>query len=136
MILLLIAAILPHDTAIREHVDALEVQDFYSWSPVEHENGDVSHELKFVFTQILFRKWNDRTLTHEIEAWRMAKPGMDIHFVNATGLYEFRFEDSNVSRIVTTRSLSVTSSDFDSELNERSTFPKEHRRDLLRRKAQ
>lgn len=131
-LLLTILAILPIDSAVREHFDQIEIQDVFGWSAKELENGDTTHELKFTFTQILFRNWNDHTGTHEIEAWKMCKPPLTPHYSHARGLWEIRFFDGDTERIITTRSLVETSSDFDSEVTERASYPKENRRDLRR----
>lgn len=131
ILLALLFCILPFDTAARERVDQIEVQFTFSWSACEAENGDVDYHLKPVFVQLLFRRWNGEA--HVIEAWRMAKPTMVYQFVHSRGVHEIRWFDGDVERVVETKSMVYSSSDFDSEVQERSQWPREHRRDLLRR---
>jgi hypothetical protein len=134
VILFLLIAILPHDTAARNTFDVCEVQDVWQWSCVEQENGDTDYVLKPVFCQLLFRRWDERTEQHVIEAWRMAKPNMAYQFSHAKQRHEIRWYDGDLERVVEVKSMRYSSSDFDSELRERETHPKEHRTDLKGRK--
>ena len=133
MLLLALISLLPHDSAARDTFDVIEVQQTYSWCGIEQENGDVDYVLKPTFTQLLFRRWDRDRGEHVIEAWRMAKPTMVYGYVHSRGVHEIRWFDGDVERVVETKSLVRSAADFDSELIERVTFPKEHRRDLMRR---
>lgn len=133
MLLLALLSLLPHDTAARDTFDVIEVQQTYSWCGIEQENGDVDYVLKPTFTQLLFRRWDRDRGTHVIEAWRMAKPTMAYGYVHSRGVHEIRWMDGDVERVVETKSLVHSAADFDSEVFERTSFPKEHRRDLMRR---
>lgn len=132
MILLLLLSILPHDTAIRERVDQVEVQQSFSWCGREQENGDVDYVLKLTFCQILFRRWDRDRGEHVIEAWRMAKPAMQYGYSHSRGVHEIRWFDGDIERCVETKSLVYSAADFDSELIERNSWPKEWRTDLLK----
>tara|TARA_R110000868_G_scaffold192012_2_gene436291 strand:+ start:1170 stop:1577 length:408 start_codon:yes stop_codon:yes gene_type:complete len=132
MILLAILSILPHDTAARERFEQIEIQQAYSWCGSERENGDIDYNLRLTFTQILFRRWDYERGEHVIEAWRMAKPGMVYGYSHAKQVHEIRWFDGEIERVVETRSLVHSAADFDSEVQERSTYPREWRRDLRR----
>lgn len=137
MLLLALLSILPHDTATRDTFDVCEVQQVYSWceKPRQHDLQDQEFVLRPQFVQLLFRRWNDRTGTHEIEAWRMAKPTMQYGYVHSRGVHEIRWFDGDVERVVETKSLVHSAADFDSEVLERATFPREWRTDLRRMKG-
>jgi hypothetical protein len=128
MLLLALLSILPHDTASRDTFDVAEINHVHSWSAINHENGDVDHELKYTFTQILLRRWNGEQ--HVIEAWRMQKPGMQPTYSHTSGRYELRWHDGQTERVIYARSLGETSADFDREVTERNCHPKEWRREL------
>lgn len=132
MLLLAILSLLPHDTALRERVDQVEVQQVYSWCGKEQENGngDVDYHLRLTFTQLLFRRWNGNE--HVIDAWRMAKPDMKYQFSHARQVHEIRWFDGDKERCVETKSIVYSAADFDSEVQERTTHPKEWRRDLIK----
>jgi len=130
MIALLLLSILPHDTAARDTFDVCEVQDFWQWACVEQKNGDTNYVLKPVFTQLLFRRWDERTQQHVIEAWRMASPKMAYGYSHARERHQIQWFDGQVERIVEVKSMRYSSSDFDSELTERNQHPKEMRREL------
>jgi hypothetical protein len=135
MILIALLCILPHDTCARERCDQIEVQQVFSWCGREHENGDVDYVLKPTFTQLLFRRFDDRQGTHVIEAWRMAKPAMAYQFVHSRGVHEIRWMDGELERCVETKSMVYSATDLDSEVSERTQHPKENRRDLVRLKG-
>jgi hypothetical protein len=135
MILLALLCILPHDTCARERIDQIEVQQVFSWSGCEKENGDVDYHLKPTFTQLLFRRWDRNRGEHVIEAWRMAKPEMKYQFVHARGVHEIRWFDGQVERVVETKSMVYSATDLDSEVSERTQHPKENRTDLVRLKG-
>jgi len=126
--ILLLLSLLPIDTATRETVDQLEVSHVYHWSQITHENGDTDFELKPVFTQLLFRRWNGTD--HVIEAWRMQKPGMQPTYSHALGCHELRWIDQGKERVIRARTLSESSADYDPELTERTELPREMRREL------
>ncbi len=132
MLLLTLIAILPIDPVIREHVDQIEIQNFYNWHPIEHDKG-TDFELRLTFQQILFRRFDWHTAQHQIEAWRMTKGDVYPVYVAAKGHYELRFRDGDVERVVTTNSVVYSSSDGDSELLERALWPKETRTDLAKK---
>ena len=132
MIALLLLCVVPHDTASRDTFDVAEVQDVWQWSCVEQENGNTDYVLKPVFCQLLFRRWDERTEQHVIEAWRMAKPNMAYQFSHARNVHEIRWFDGDLERVVEVKSMRYSSSDYDSEVVERNSFKKEMRRDLLR----
>lgn len=131
---LLIAAsllsVVPHDTTMRESFDVIEVNNFYSWKQREHENGDIDFVLEPVFTQLLFRRWQEHTGTHEIAAWRMAKDGMQPQFNHALGCWECRWIDSGVDRVIQARTCVESDCDIDKEVSERERFPREKRAEL------
>jgi hypothetical protein len=132
-VIFLLLCILPHDTIARERCDQIEVQQVYSWSGCEKENGDVDYVLKPMFTQILFRRFDEKQGTHVIEAWRMAKPTMAYQFSHARGFHEIRWMDGELERCVETKSMVYSATDLDSEVSERTQHPKEWRRDLRRK---
>lgn len=133
MIALLLFCILPHDSAARDTFDVIEVQQMYSWCGSEKENGDVDFVLKPVFTQLLFRRWSYERGEHVIEAWRMVKPSMVYGYSHAKGVHEIRWMDGEIERVVQAKAMKYTAADFDSELVERSSYPKEWRKDLRRK---
>lgn len=135
MIALLLFCILPHDSAARDTFDVCEVQQMWQWSGCEKENGDVDYHLKPVFTQILFRRWDRERCEHVIEAWRMAKPSMVYGYSHAKQVHEIRWMDGEIERVVQCRSVVHSAADFDSEVQERASYPREWRTDLRRMKG-
>lgn len=133
MLLLALLSILPHDSAARDTFDVIEVQQMFSWCGSEKENGDVDYHLKPVFTQLLFRRWNGEA--HVIEAWRMAKPSMVYGYSHAKQVHEIRWMDGEIERVVQAKAMKYTAADFDSEVLERTSWPREWRTDLRRMKG-
>ena len=135
MIALLMLCVVPLDSCARDSFDVVEVQAFYSWCGSEQENGDVDYHLKPVFCQLLFRRWDYERGEHVIEAWRMVKPSMAYQYVHSRGVHEIRWFDGEIERVVQCRSVVFSAADFDSEVQERVSYPREWRRDLVRMKA-
>jgi len=135
MLLALILCIAPVDSCARDTFDQIEIQAVYSWceKPRSKVLEDQEFVLKLTFTQILLRNWCDRTGTHEIDAWRMAKPCMAYQRTN--GVHEIRWIDGSVERVVRTKSLVYSATDLDSEVHERERYPKEIRRELTALRA-
>jgi hypothetical protein len=131
--LLLILAILPHTPVVREHVDAIE------WNIAFHETAeDDPLQYRVTFIQVLFRNFKPHGET-EIDAWRIvhrgpvedgARTNMYPQFNHALGLWEMRWFDGDVQRIVTAKSFYTTHTLGDPEVWERERFPKEKRREL------
>lgn len=148
---LLIAAsllsVVPHDTAVRESVDVVEVNNFFD------QDG------KYVFTQLIFRDWCEAADCHQIRAWRMVKPRqtppIEQPFVDeisevakcdlrwrsfAThgpmlpreldGKFVCHWLDGEVERVITARECRETYTVHDPEVSERESLPKEKRAEL------
>lgn len=141
----------PHDSAIREHFDQIEVNHF--WSETTCDTDPLQYRL--TFCQVLFRRWHPETGEHEIEAWRMLKPfaiedrleglpseisqplrqrtNMFPEWNHTTKRYSMRWLDNDVLRIVTADSVIVTNTLFDAEIVERERYGKEKRAELRKR---
>lgn len=126
MLLLAILAILPHESAARESCDRITVNSFY----------DDNRTL--VFDQLLFEDWQgDR---FQLRGWRMVKwlvgpnrePKADMlpRLNQLTGLYECRWIDGDVERVITAPVVSYSRTTHDPELTDREVLPKEMRREL------
>lgn len=124
--LLALLAILPHETAVRESCDRITVNSFY----------DDNRTL--VFDQLLFEDWQgDR---FQLRGWRMVKwlvgpnrePKADMlpRRNQLTGLYECRWIDGDVERVITAPVVSYSRTVYDVELADREFLPKEMRREL------
>jgi hypothetical protein len=153
ILLLLIAAILPHDGTLRDNVDQIEVNHFFA------DDG------KYVFSQLLFRDWSDHTERFQLRAWRMARPvvhpmpedplagevsevaGFNVQLRPAispsvalpkeiNGRYVCHWFDGGHERIVTAPICKETYTLFDPELEDRAYLPKEKRAELRRFKAE
>lgn len=129
LILILIAAVLPHDTALRESCDRITVNSFYD------------DQARLVFDQLLFEDWDGDAGRFQLRAWRMVRwIGGDKHsvpsamvlprFNHATGNYECRWMDGEVERVVRAPIVQRTQTQYDPELAEREFLPKEKRREL------
>lgn len=154
MLLLLILSALPNPDVRREHFDLIEVNVVY----VETCETDAwPLEYKPIFTQVIFRRWEWDTASHEIHAWRMLQAVKDpakmlpieqqhklkllpqrnrsvMHpeYNHALGCWEMRWQDGDVHRIVTADSYVETHSVGDREIEERERWPMSFRRELLK----
>lgn len=115
----------PSQDVRREHYDVIEANTVY-FETAECDKYPL--EYKPQFTQMLFRNWEDSTGQMEIHAWRMVKgfPNPDeslpsdlrtlperqrTHMYverNAAGLWEMRWLDGDVLRVVTADSYVTT----------------------------
>ena len=122
----MLLAILPHESAARESCDRLEVNSFYD------------SDRTLVFDQLLFYDWAGER--YQLRSWRMVKwlvgpnrePRADMlpRLNHATGLYECRWIDGDVERVITAPVVSYSRTTYDVELTEREFLPKEMRREL------
>lgn len=151
LFLLLIAAYLPPAPGVvRDRVSVIEQNIVYG----EDSEGPLTH--KPIFTQYLFRDWNDQTQNHEIIAWRMLtsfpveespeqpteagpyitrkRTLMAVTKNQQTGLYELRWFDNGTERIVEAKTFNETMTLGDPEVEERDVWPKEKRRELRKGK--
>jgi hypothetical protein len=157
MILFLLLTVLPIDTALRESVEQIEVNHFFSV-----DDG------KFMFSQLLFRDWNSHAGRFDIRAWRMMKPGamqpipagpfdwevaeaskgdwspayasyapspMVPTYSHEMRHWEVRWMDGEIERVITSPVLKTTFTIYDPELTERALLPKEKRTELRRKPA-
>lgn len=133
MLTLLLIAILPHTPIAREHVDAIE------WNIAFNETcEDDPLPYRVTFIQVLFRRFKPHGET-EIDAWRIVQRGpvedgartnMYPEFNHSIGLWEMRWMDGDVQRIVTADSFYTTYTLGDPEVQELERFRREDRREL------
>lgn len=130
MFLLILALLCSHpQSPAPERVDVIELQEFWDW----RLSDDKPPRLEFVFTQVVFRRWNERTLNHEIVAWWMQR----------NGKCEKRFPDPRYNHVrevwqvtnehgvtVEAPTLHHWAGDFDIEAAERERWPSEKRQGL------
>lgn len=111
----LLLSIIPLDMPVRDSVDMVEVNAFYD------ENG------KEVFQQLIWWNWNRSECQFDICDWRLVKDPKQIP-LHGTSV----FWDGQVLREVSARSVRRTWTQYDPELTERATLPKEQRKELTR----
>jgi hypothetical protein len=63
----------------------------------------------------------------------MAKPTMQYGYVHSRGVHEIRWCDGEIERVVQAKAMKYTAADFDSEVIERTQYPREWRTDLRRK---
>lgn len=116
-------ALTPTDTAVVDRVDCVEVNHFFD------EHG------KRIFDQAIYYDWNPYEGRYVVVAWRIIKSRdmLPIHD-HQRGDWFAVWHDSldDVLREVRTRSVRETRTQYDPELIERETLPKEERRELSR----
>jgi hypothetical protein len=118
---LILIAVLPSDTAAREHVDLIEANSFYD---------DMG---RLVFDQLLFFDWSHNDGRYQLRAWRMVKNQSQFPtFSEARQRYECRWMDGDLERVVSSKAVRRSFTQFDPELTERSHLAKEQRRELQR----
>lgn len=111
----LLLSIIPLDMPVRDSVDIVEVNAFYD------ENG------KEVFQQLIWWNWNRSECRFDVCDWRLVKNPKQIP-LHGTSV----FWDGQVLREVSARSVRRTWKQYDPELTERATLPKEQRKELTR----
>lgn len=111
MIFLLLFAILPNDLVVQEQCDVIEVNHFYD------DQG------RHVFDQVIFYDWCVGHNRHMVADWRLIK-NETYRPINGKIL----FYDQETIRKVTAKSQRETWTQYDPELVERETLPKEKRR--------
>jgi hypothetical protein len=158
LLALLLTYLPPSQDVRREHYHVIEQNTVFN----ETDECDKWPLLyKPTFTQFLFRHWEPSTGQMEIHAWRMlkgypveeresfegypeeiaaelakqplrARTTMAVE-KNAAGLWEMRWLDGDVLRIITADSYVRTQTVGDVEVEERSRFDKSLRRELRRK---
>lgn len=114
---------LEHNVAF-DTVDVIEINHFYD------ENG------RHVFDQAIFYDWCGVECRHQVRAWRLVKTPNQIPALNHTrGLYEATWQDGDVLRKIHAGSVRETWTQYDPELVERTSLPREQRRELHRPKV-
>ena len=115
LLLLLTMAILPRESAVRESCDVVELNHFYD------DNG------RKVFDQVIFYDWDGAR--HQVRDWRLVKDPSQLPQRDwESGEYVALFCDKSVLRQVRAASLRETWTQYDPELIERQSLPKEQRR--------
>lgn len=120
----LLLSILPTDGIVRETVDIVEVNHFYS----ETDDPDFPLTHKYCFSQVLFWRWNHREGRHEVHDWRMAKQvSVMPQFNESRQIYQCWFCDNGIIRVVESLSVRETHTGHDPEITDREVLPKEKR---------
>lgn len=138
LLLILLACLPPSQDVRREHFDVIEQNTVFNETCDEDKFPLI---YKPTFTQILFRRWEPSTGQMEIHAYpeeiaaELAKQPLRQRTSmavekNAAGLWEMRWLDGDVLRVVTADSYVETATVGDVEVEERARFPKEYRREL------
>ncbi len=117
---ILLLSIVPHDIALRDSVDAIELNHFFD------EHG------RLVFDQIIFKSWDGTR--DQVRAWRLVKQPNQIPTRDPAGGYSVMWMDGEDVRRVWARSYTETWTQWDVELVEREILPQEKRRQLTVRK--
>lgn len=117
--------IVPPELTVREHVDCIEANSFYS------EKGEL------VFDQAIFYDWCNCGERFSVRAWRMVKvPSMWPERDWDRGGYSMLWIDGDVLREVRAHSYRRTWTQRDPELIDREWLPRERRKELTRRGAE
>jgi hypothetical protein len=135
-LLLLLFTVLPRQLEIVDRFDVFETNHYHATCDTE---GELSH--KYVFTQLLCLNWNHETLNHQCEAWKMVTSKMDEwklsrdpilvpRYDHARRVWVVIYNDGDVIRRIEAKSYRISNTDFDPEVEERTTWPKEKRTDL------
>jgi hypothetical protein len=112
---------MPRDTVAREACDLTEVNSFYD---------DMG---RLVFDQLLFFDWSHESGRYQLRAWRMVKNQSQLPtFSEARQRYECRWMDGDLERVVSSKAVRRSFTQFDPELTEREFLAKEQRRELQR----
>jgi hypothetical protein len=111
----------PHETAIEQHVDLIEVNHFHD------ECG------KHVFDQLIFYDWCSRYCRNQVVAWRLIKSPAQLPIRDwKRGDYVCTWNDNGLLRSVRASSLRESWTQYDPELLEREILPLSERRELAR----
>jgi hypothetical protein len=126
-ILLILLGILPHEGAVYDTVDCMEINHFYD---------DAGRK---VFEQVIFWdyditvtvKGEDYYLDEAVRAWRLIKHPSQVPFHDhAANTWSAIWYDGDVLRHVSAKTVTETWTQYDRELSNRQLLPKEHRADL------
>ena len=109
------------ETVARDEVDLVELNHFYD------DNG------KHIFDQLIFYDWSGEESRFQVRAWRLIKSPSQMPQRNwKSGEYESVWHDGDVLRKIYAASFRETWTQYDPELVERSSLPREQRRELHR----
>lgn len=116
-------AITPPPEPIRERCDVIEVNSFYD------DSG------RLVFDQVIFYDWSPDDCRYQVRAWRLVKrPSQIAAWDWQRGEWVATWSDGEYGdgalRVVSAQSFRRTWTQYDPELVERETLPKERRREL------
>jgi hypothetical protein len=112
------------EVVARDEVDLVEINHFYD------ENG------KHVFDQLIFYDWSAEQSRFQVRAWRLVKSPTQLPQRNwQRGEFEAVWHDGDVLRKIHAFSTRETWTQYDPELIERSSLPREQRRELHKPRA-
>lgn len=115
----LLTGIIPVETTVRESVDLVELNHFFD------ERGEL------VFDQVIFYDWSATDARYNVRAWRQVKVPEQLPERDwAAGGYRVLWQDGEQLRLVVSRSIRETWTQYDPELVEREYLPRERRKDL------
>lgn len=130
LIAALLLAIIPQSDMPTDRVDVIELNHFYN------------SEAKHVFSQWLLLDWNENKSRHDIVEWAMCRtkvikdgktfPHCRNEVVATKNGWRLEFLHNGVLRCVFADQFRETFTQFDREVAERETLPKELRRGLSR----
>ena len=121
-VLVAICGLSPQEDVASEQVDLVEVNHFYD------DQG------RHVFDQVIFYDWADGHGRHMVRAWRLVKNPAQLPQRNWTdGTYTALWYDNDVLRKVRAKAMRESWTQYDPELIERETLPKEKRTELKHR---
>jgi hypothetical protein len=112
----------PVDPVARESVDRITVHAFYD------------DQARLVFDQLLFEDWSHNAERFQLRAWRMVKSNTQLPvFSVSRDCYECRWQDGDMERVISAKSVRRIATQYDPEIEERNHLPKEMRRELIRK---
>jgi hypothetical protein len=112
-----VLSIVPYSPTVEDRVDSIHSNFFYDG------------EGKVIFQQVIFEVFDMDLEEPVIIDWRLVKCKSQLpDFNHATGLWEARWVDNDVIRLVRADSYCESHTQYDPELEARSYYPKELRR--------
>lgn len=120
VVMMLLVGLIPSDVVIESQVDVVEINHFYD------------NQARLVFDQIIFYDWSYVDNRYQVIGWRLIKGTNQIpNKVYGTNYYQSIWYDDGVLRRLRTKVLRETwTQNYDPELLERESCPKEYRKGL------
>ena len=117
--MILAVGLIPSDVVIESQVDVVEINHFYD------------DQAELVFDQIIFYDWSRTDNCYHVIGWRILKDKSPVpKRVYGTNYYQSIWYDDGVLRKLRTKVLREAWLQYDPELLERESCPKEYRKGL------